>query len=39
MPENYPEENIKHTEHGGSLKSRIKNVLTWFMRGTIITGL
>jgi len=23
MPGNYPEENIQHTEHGESLKSRI----------------
>ena len=22
-PENYPEESIQHTEHGGSLKSRV----------------
>jgi hypothetical protein len=27
MPENYPEENIQHTEHGESLKSRIVELL------------
>jgi hypothetical protein len=31
-PGNYPEENIQHTEHGESLKSRtnIKVLLTYF---------
>ena len=27
-PGNYPEENIQHTEHGESLKSRIKSLLS-----------
>jgi len=26
MPENYPEESTQHSEHSGSLKSRIKLV-------------
>ena len=26
-PGNYPEENIQHTEHGESLKSRIESLL------------
>jgi len=26
-PGNYPEENIKHTEHGESLESRIRNLI------------
>jgi hypothetical protein len=25
-PGNYPEENIKHSQHGGSLKSRSSNI-------------
>jgi hypothetical protein len=29
-PGNYPEENIQHTEHGESLKSRILSPLTHF---------
>jgi hypothetical protein len=29
-PGNYPEENIQHTEHGGSLKSRVGRLkLRW----------
>jgi hypothetical protein len=28
MPGNYPEENIQHTEHGESLKSRIHFMLS-----------
>ena len=27
-PGNYPEENIQHTEHGESLKSRINHMLS-----------
>jgi len=27
-PGNYPEENIQHSEHGGSLKSRIHELPT-----------
>jgi len=27
MPGNYPEENIQHTEHGESLKSRISDLV------------
>jgi len=27
-PENYPEENIQHTEHGESLKSRMVNLFS-----------
>jgi len=26
-PGNYPEESIQHSEHGESLKSRVKNIL------------
>jgi len=32
MPGNYPEESIQHSEHGKSLKSRIKkknNIKNW----------
>jgi len=35
-PGNYPEENIQHTEHGESLKSRmfnIANLSIWFRVG------
>jgi hypothetical protein len=28
-PGNYPEENIQHTEHGESLKSRNATLLCW----------
>jgi hypothetical protein len=34
-PGNYPEENIQHTEHGDSLKSRI-NLSSLFLAGVSI---
>jgi len=38
-PENYPEENIQHSEHGESLKSRINSNLLDVSKGTIFTFL
>jgi len=31
MPWNYPEESIQHSEHGGSLKSRIMETAVAFL--------
>jgi len=32
MPGNYPEENVQHTEHSESLKSRIFNLVIKFWK-------
>jgi hypothetical protein len=32
MPKNYPEENIQHTEHGESLKSKIACYIVFLLR-------